>query len=286
MTVKTPLLSINELSVTYGAGPGAVKAVRNLSCDIGCAEVVGLVGESGSGKSTVAQAILGLLDSDNSAISGSIEFSADNVLAYDSAQWRAVRGSRIGMLFQSPESSFNPVTTIGEQMLESLCWHKALSKAQAKTAAIKALSDVGMPRPDEVFHHYAFELSGGMCQRAALALAMSLQPSLLLADEPTASLDVVAQAELVRWMGRVQKQRQLAMLVISHDLNLIARLADRILVMYQGEILEQGPTRSVLENPQHDYTRALINAVPRLTKYPSISAGESLYQANTEEVQS
>ena len=281
MNNHSPLLSIDDLCVSYGPRENRVNAVRNVSFDIGAGEVVGLVGESGSGKSTVAQSILGLLDQRNTSIDGTIEFAGENLFSYDSRRWGAVRGRRIGMIFQSPESSFNPIVTIGEQMFEALRWHMALSKAEAKHAALTALKNVGMPRPEEVIHNYAFELSGGMCQRAALAMVMALKPSLVLADEPTASLDVVAQAELVRWLALTQKQQGFAMLVISHDLNLISRLADRLLVMYHGEILERGGTHSVLHNPQHTYTEELINAVPRLTQ-PTVTIDLPSQKHNSE----
>lgn len=264
------LLSVDDLSVSYGGGEGRgaerVEAVRKVSFDIGTGEVVGLVGESGSGKSTIAQAILGLLDKNTATIKGRIQFADNNLFALDTPRWREIRGRRIGMIFQSPESSFNPVASIGEQMIEALRWQRKLSKQEAKQTALSALQELGMPRPEEVMHNYAFELSGGMCQRAALAMVMALAPSLILADEPTASLDVVAQAELIRWLAAVQKKRGFSMLVISHDLNLIARLSDRLLVMHQGRILERGTTQSVLDHPQHDYTKTLINAVPRLTE--------------------
>jgi len=277
MKKQDPLLSVKDLSVTYDSGESSVLAVKNVSFDINAGEVVGLVGESGSGKSTIAQSILGLLDQNGVRTSGSIDFSGENVFSYDSDHWGAVRGRQVSMIFQSPESSFNPVATIGAQMVEALRWHMDLSKSEAQTAALMALSDVGMPRPEEIMHNYAFELSGGMCQRAALAMVMSLKPSLVLADEPTASLDVVAQAELVRWLGLIQQTRAFAMLVISHDLNLIARLAHRMLVMYHGEVLERGEAQAVLNNPQHPYTNKLINAVPRLTR-PVQAAPESIKQ--------
>lgn len=270
MSDAPTLLAVNNLSVRYGASnsarDGGVDAVRNVSFTISAGEMVGLVGESGSGKSTIAQSILGLLDQSSTTTQGNIQFNGDDVFTYDSRRWRTVRGRQIGMIFQSPMSSFNPVMTIGQQMVEVLRCHRALSKAEAKKLALTALNDVGMPRAEAVMEHYAFELSGGMCQRAALAMVMALKPALILADEPTASLDVVAQAELVRWLSLIQKKQGFAMLIISHDLNLMARLADRLVVMYQGKILEQGAAKSLLENPQHAYTAKLINAIPRLTE--------------------
>lgn len=264
------LLSVDHLSVSYGAGAQAVQAVRDMSFTIAPGEIVGLVGESGSGKSTVAQAILGLLNQDvsgqsSASVSGDIQFEGRSLLTA-SHHLQRVRGRHIGMMFQSSHSAFVPQMTIGQQMTEAIRWHLKLNKSQAQQLALVALQDVGMPRPEEILHNYAFELSGGMCQRAALAMIMALQPSLILADEPTASLDVVAQAELVRWLADIQKKRGFAMLMISHDLNLIARLANRLLVMYQGEVLEQGDTHSVLTQPQHPYTAELISAIPRLTE--------------------
>lgn len=272
MSQSTPLLAIQNLSVHYGSGGEQVAAVRDVSFDVHAGEVVGLVGESGSGKSTIAQSILGLLDSQSTHTQGQIQFLTDSVFSYDDAQWGKVRGGQIGMIFQSPTSSFNPITTIGEQIIEALRWHLKLNRRQATQAALEALTEVGMPRPEQVMDNYAFELSGGMCQRAALAMVMALKPTLILADEPTASLDVVAQAELVRWLAHIQKKQGFAMLIISHDLNLIARLADRLLVMYQGEILERGQAQCILSNPQHPYTAKLIRAVPRLSEH-KLNAG-------------
>ncbi len=264
MKKMNPLLNVKQLSVRYATGADEVRAVDEVSFSIRPGEVVGLVGESGSGKSSVAQAILGLLDQHNTTIAGRIEFDGENLFSCDESGWNAVRGRRIGMIFQSPESSFNPVATVGAQMVEALRWHFKLAKVEARQRALAALREVGMPRPEEVMHNYAFELSGGMCQRAALALVMALQPALVLADEPTASLDVLAQAELVQWLALIQKKRGFAMLVISHDLNLVARLADQVLVMHGGRLLEKGATRRVLANPQHPYTEQLLRAVPRL----------------------
>lgn len=264
MNKLNPLLNVKQLSVCYATGGGEVRAVEEVSFSIRPGEVVGLVGESGSGKSSVAQAILGLLDQHNTTIAGRIEFDGESLFSCNESGWNSVRGRRIGMIFQSPESSFNPVATVGSQMVEALQWHFKLAKVEARQCALAALREVGMPRPEEVMHNYAFELSGGMCQRAALALVMALQPALVLADEPTASLDVLAQAELVQWLALIQKKRGFAMLVISHDLNLVARLADQVLVMHGGHLLEKGATREVLTNPQHPYTEQLLRAVPRL----------------------
>ncbi|MCH2040102.1 MAG: ABC transporter ATP-binding protein [Saccharospirillaceae bacterium] len=264
------LLSVDHLSVCYGSGAAAVHAVCDVSFAIAPGEIVGLVGESGSGKSTIAHAAMGLLNQDVSghsglSVGGDIQFKGRSLLT-EKSHLNRVRGRHIGMMFQSSHSAFNPQMTIGQQMAEAIRWHLKLNKSQALQLALTTLQDVGMPRPEEILHNYAFELSGGMCQRAALAMVMALQPSLILADEPTASLDMVVQAELVRWLADIQKKRGFAMLMISHDLNLIARLADRLLVMYQGEVLEQGDTHSVLTQPQHPYTAELLNAIPRLTQ--------------------
>ncbi|WP_319381530.1 ABC transporter ATP-binding protein [Thiomicrorhabdus sp.] len=265
MNATESMLSIRNLSIDYKNGCEWVKAVKGVSMHIAAGEVVGLVGESGSGKSSVAQAILGLMDGKSTVLKGDIRFCGEPVLNYDNNRWCEIRGRKIGMVFQSPMSSFNPASTIGEQMIEAICWHGKFDESAAYQLAVQALQEVGMPRPEEIMRHYAFELSGGMCQRAALALAIVLEPELVVADEPTASLDVVAQAELIKWLKKLQAARGFAMLIISHDFNLISRLTDRTFVMFRGDLVETGETKNLLSNPQYEYTARLIDAVPKLS---------------------
>lgn len=258
------LLSVRSLKCRYMTGQGSICAVDGIDLDVDAGEVVGIVGESGSGKSTLALALLGLLDRPGCAVDGLISFKGHDLRTLREDYWCRVRGRQIGMIFQSPEASFSPVATIGRQMTEVLQVHRGMSKATAMAAAEQTLAKVGMPRPAEIMQNYPFELSGGMCQRAALALAISLQPALLLADEPTASLDLLAQAQITQILINMRRQYRLAMIVISHDLGLVSRVADRIAIMYAGRIVELGPTTHVLQLPRHPYTQALLASIPRL----------------------
>lgn len=262
--MTTPLLAVRGLKTHYQTARGAVRAVDGVDLDIAAGEVVGVVGESGSGKSTLAQSLLGLIDAPGRVADGSIEFEGRELRGLTEPEWRTLRGRRIAMIFQSPEASFSPSATIGRQMIEVLRTHRGLDKTTARAAAQRALTEVGMPRPPEILDSYPFELSGGMCQRAALALALSLEPALLLADEPTASLDLLAQAEMTRLFGELRRRLTLTMLIISHDLGLIGRLADRVVIMYAGRVVESGATAEVLRAPCHPYTRGLIASLPSL----------------------
>ncbi len=262
------LLSVRGLKSHYHAAQGVVRAVDGVTLEVRAGEVVGVVGESGSGKSTLALSLMGLLDPPGRVAEGVIDFEGRDLRGLNERQWRAVRGRRIGMIFQSPEASFSPNATIGRQITQALRTHRLLSAAAARDAAQQALTMVGMPRPREILDSYPFELSGGMCQRAALALALSLEPALLLADEPTASLDLLAQAEMTRLFGELRRRLQLTMLIISHDLGLIGRLADRVVIMYAGRVVESGPTEQVLRSPRHPYTRGLLASLPRLEAEP------------------
>ncbi|MDQ3186660.1 MAG: ABC transporter ATP-binding protein [Pseudomonadota bacterium] len=258
------LLSVRDLKCHYMTAQGVVRAVEGVDLDVHAGEVVGVVGESGSGKSTLALSVLGLLDRPGRIVEGTINFKGHDLRALSEDSWCQVRGRRISMIFQSPEASFSPTATIGRQMTEVLQAHRGMKKAAANIAAEQALMKVGMPRPVEILECYPFELSGGMCQRAALALAISLQPELLLADEPTASLDLLAQAEITQLLIDMRHQYRLSVIIISHDLGLVSRMADRVMIMYAGRIVESGPTIHVLQSPRHPYTQALLASIPRL----------------------
>ena len=268
MTAQSPLLAVSNLKSSYFTGRGVISAVDGVSFDLYQGQTVGIVGESGSGKSTLALSLLGLLERPGRVVAGEIRFAGKNLRTLNETEWREVRGRQIGMIFQSPEASFNPVATVGEQMCEALITHQRLTQASASEKAHDALAIVGMPRPREILKSYAFELSGGMCQRAALGLALSLNPTLLLADEPTASLDVLAQEEMIRLFKEMQKRLNLSMVIISHDLGLIGKVAARIIVMYAGKIVEAGPTWQVLRTPRHPYTRGLLASQLRLDPEP------------------
>ncbi len=274
----TALLTVRGLKSHYQSARGVVRAVDGVDIEVCGGEVVGVVGESGSGKSTLALSLIGLLDPPGHITEGAVEFEGRDLRALDEEQWRSVRGRRIGMMFQSPEASFSPTATIGRQMVEALRIHHRIEANAARIEAQRALAMVGLQRPEEIFDNYPFELSGGMCQRAALALVLSLEPALLLADEPTSSLDILAQAEMAKLFGELRQRQQFTMLIISHDLGLISKLADRVVIMYAGRVVESGPTHQVLSKPRHHYTFGLLASLPRLESVPhriSVLAGQA-----------
>ena len=263
---KTPLLSVSHLKSYYFSAQGLIRAVDGVSLDLYRGDILGIVGESGSGKSTLALSLLGLLDPPGRIEEGGIQFQGEDLPTLDEAGWQGIRGKKIGMIFQSPEGSFNPISTIGRQISEALQTHRSLSRKKADKEAEMALARVWMPQPEEVFERYPFEISLGMCQRASLALALSLNPSILIADEPTASLDIVSQAEMARLFSELQETRNLSMIIISHDLGLVRTIADRVAVMHAGKIVEEGPTEQVLEAPRHPYTQGLVSSELRLDR--------------------
>lgn len=263
---KTPLLSVSHLKSYYFSAQGLIRAVDGVSLDLYRGDILGIVGESGSGKSTLALSLLGLLDPPGRIEEGGIQFQGEDLPTLDEAGWQGIRGKKIGMIFQSPEGSFNPISTIGRQISEALQTHRSLSRKEADKEAEMALARVWMPQPEEVFERYPFEISLGMCQRASLALALSLNPSILIADEPTASLDIVSQAEMARLFSELQETRNLSMIIISHDLGLVRTIADRVAVMHAGKIVEEGPTEQVLEAPRHPYTQGLVSSELRLER--------------------
>lgn len=252
------LLAVRHLSCHYKTLQGAVKAVDGVSFDLHRGEVLGIVGSSGSGKSTLALSILGLLDHSAIVSKGNIEFKGQYLGSLNEKDWQQLRGSQIGMIFQSAQNTFNPVMTIGQHIIEALSTHRTESYEEAKTKAIDALKMVGMLHPEKIMQCYSFELSGGMCQRAALALAISLQPDVLIADEPTASLDVLSQSEIIDLLITISKQLNLAMIIITHDLSLAAKISDCIAVMAAGKFVETGSSAQIFRNPANPYTKDLL----------------------------
>lgn len=263
------MIRLDGLSVEYVLPRGRLLAVDGVSLALGEGESLGIVGESGSGKSTLAVAVLGLLDASARIVGGSVRFRGRDISAFGDNEWRTIRGRKIGAIFQSPQDSFNPARTIGWHFEEALHAHFPLSAAAAKQRALAALDLVQMPRAAEVMQSYAFELSGGMCQRAALALALVLEPELLIADEPTSSLDLLAQVEIARLLEELRRQLQLSMMVISHDMGLIGRLADRVAVMHRGRMVETGVTGEVFMRPAHAYTDRLLSSIIGLERGPA-----------------
>jgi peptide/nickel transport system ATP-binding protein len=265
-----PLISVKDLTIRFKTDEGLVTAVEGVSFDIAPGEVLGLVGESGSGKSVTAKALM-LLNPDNAVYDpgSSITLNAgeepvDVLSLTDSKDLMVVRGGAVSMIFQEPMASFAPAISIGGQMVEQLLIHSDMNKAKAKEISIEMLARVGIPDPAQRFGQYAFEFSGGMRQRAMIAMALSTKPKLLIADEPTTALDVTIQAQVIDLMKDLVSEFHMAILFITHDLGVIAQTVDRVAVMYLGKLVEKGTVRQVLRNPGHPYTQGLLHALPRL----------------------
>jgi peptide/nickel transport system ATP-binding protein len=265
--MTTPTLRIDNLKLGFKSHRGMVEVLHGISLHIGRGEKVALVGESGSGKSVTARIVLGMLQALKSArISGTLEFEGTNLETLKPASRHALRGTRMSMIFQDPTSSLNPVYTIFTQFHEVLRRAEpGIATEQARQRAISALSDVSIAEPDRVLDSYAFQLSGGMNQRVMIAMALVNNPSLLLADEPGTALDVTVQAQTLRLMSELVEKHRTSVLFISHNLGVVREFADRVYVIYKGNIVEQGPTDALFADPRHPYTRALLSAVPRIT---------------------
>ena len=263
---RGPLLAVDDLRVEF-AGRRVVHAVRGLSYTIAPGETLGLVGESGSGKSVSALALLGLLPKRVGRITaGSVRFEGRELVGLPEDQLRQVRGARIAMIFQDPLSSLNPVLTVGRQITEGLETHRGLNHTAASKRAVELLDMVGIPAPRRRVHDYPHQFSGGMRQRAMIAMALACEPALLIADEPTTALDVTIRAQILDLLGRLRADLNMAVLMITHDLGVVAGFADRLAVMYAGRIVETGQTEDVLARPEHPYTVGLLQSLPRLDR--------------------
>lgn len=265
-----PLISVKDLTLRFKTDEGLITAVEDVSFDIAPGEILGLVGESGSGKSVTAKSLM-LLNPDNaeydpqSRITLNIDAKPIDVFSLAKARDRMViRGGAISMIFQEPMASFAPAITVGSQMVEQLLIHSDMNTAKAKEISIEMLARVGIPDPAQRFGQYAFEFSGGMRQRAMIAMALSTKPKLLIADEPTTALDVTIQAQVIDLMKDLVGEFHMAILFITHDLGVIAQTVDKVAVMYLGKLIETGTVREVLRNPRHPYTQGLMNALPKL----------------------
>jgi oligopeptide/dipeptide ABC transporter ATP-binding protein len=264
-----PLISVKDLTIRFKTDEGLVTAVEKVSFDIAPGEVLGLVGESGSGKSVTAKALM-LLNPDNavydpeSSITLNIGDESIDVLSLGPKDRMIIRGGAVSMIFQEPMASFAPAITIGDQMVEQLLIHSDMNAARAKEISIEMLERVGIPDPAIRFGQYAFEFSGGMRQRAMIAMALSTKPKLLIADEPTTALDVTIQAQVIDLMKDLVSEYHMAILFITHDLGVIAQTVDHVAVMYLGNLVEKGAVRQVLRKPEHPYTQGLMNALPKL----------------------
>ncbi|WP_442847413.1 ABC transporter ATP-binding protein [Leeuwenhoekiella sp. H156] len=274
--VKDALLHIKTLNLEFKSGKTVNKVLQDVDFFIRKNEILGVVGESGSGKSVTSLAILGLLPERISRItSGAIYFEGQNLLEYSQDQLRNLRGKDISMIFQEPMSSLNPSMKCGKQVTEILLRHTQISKSEAKNEVIKLFNQVKLPRPEAVFNSYPHEISGGQKQRVMIAMAIACKPKLLIADEPTTALDVTVQKEIILLLKELQQQTGMSILFISHDLSLVSEIADRVIVMYKGKIVESGSAVEIFKNPKEDYTKALIYARPstteRLAKLPTVA---------------
>ena len=265
MEENRKLLEVKDLKVSFFTPAGEVKAVNGISYSLGYNEVMGIVGESGSGKSVEAYSIIGLLQSPGKVTGGSILFEGENVLEYDDEKMRQFRGNKVSMIFQNPMTCLNPVYTIGDQLMEALtCHDKSISKTQARVRAIQMLELVGINNAVKRVDQYPHEFSGGMRQRAMIAMALICEPKLLIADEPTTALDVTIQAQILELMKDLQKKENTSIIFITHNLGVVAEICDRVSVMYAGHIVEQGLVQDIFYRPQHPYTKGLIASTPRL----------------------
>jgi len=272
-----PLLSVQDLQTQFATPGGVVRAVDGLSFDVGAGETVAIVGESGCGKSVTSMSILRLIQEPPGRIGGRILFEGRDLLQVSEAEMRRLRGNTISMIFQEPMTSLNPVLTIGRQIGEAVRLHEGASASQAEARAVEMLTLVGIPAPARRVREYPHQLSGGMRQRVMIAMALACNPKLLIADEPTTALDVTIQAQILDLMRDLQARLGSAILLITHDLGVVAETAQRVVVMYAGRKVEEASVAELFANPQHPYTRGLLGAVPRLgsASETGVKAGRS-----------
>lgn len=270
---QQPLLEVSDLEISFHTQDGVLKAVAGVSFHIRTGETMGLVGESGCGKSVTAYSILQLLPSPPAHVKGSIRFDAQELLSLNEEEMRSVRGRRVSMIFQEPMSSLNPIMTIGRQIAEVIREHQKKSPREARLVAIDMLARVGMPSPETRFDEYPHQMSGGMKQRAMIAMALVCRPRLLIADEPTTALDVTIQAQILDLLRELQGELDMSVLLITHDLGVVAETCDRVAVMYAGRIVEQAVVKDLFEHPLHPYTRGLFRSLP------SIASGSRTLEA-------
>ena len=264
MDNRTPLLEVKDLNIAFGSGKNPIPTVHDANFQIYPGETVAIVGESGSGKSTTARAIIDLLPATGHVTSVSIVFQGEELVGASDKQMSAIRGRKIGLVPQDPMTNLNPVWTIGQQITEALAANHIAKGKAAKARACELLAEAGMPEPEKHFNQYPHEFSGGMCQRALIAIGLHARPALLIADEPTSALDVTVQKQILDHLEGLIENLDTAVLLITHDLGLAAERATRVIVMQHGHIVEQGPSREILTNPQHPYTKKLIAAAPSL----------------------
>ncbi|HEY9503048.1 MAG TPA: ABC transporter ATP-binding protein, partial [Pyrinomonadaceae bacterium] len=262
---KQHLLEVRDLRTQFPTRSGLVRAVDCVSFNLDRGELLGLVGESGCGKSMTALSIMRLVAPPGKIVSGEVIFDGKDLLKLSDAEMRQMRGDDIAMIFQDPMTSLNPVFTVGEQIAEALRLHRKLSRSDARAATIDAMREVAIPDPARRVNDYPHQLSGGMRQRVMIAMALACNPKLLIADEPTTALDVTIQAQILELLDELRQHRELAVLLITHDLGVVAEVADRVAVMYTGRIVEESDVDELFERPKHPYTEGLLRSVPKLT---------------------
>ncbi len=271
----TPLLSVRNLRTSFYQDEGTTKAVDGASFDVAAGKTLGIVGESGCGKSVTAQSILRLVVPPGRIVEGEILLTREDGTRTDLTQldangreMRSIRGGDIGLVFQEPMTSFSPVHTIGAQLIEAVMLHNDIKPKEARLRGIEALRSVGIPKPERRIDEYSFELSGGLRQRAMIAVALSCDPRLLIADEPTTALDVTTQAQILDLLRKIQRERGMAVMLITHNLGVVAEMADDVVVMYLGRVVEQGPVDDIFHDPKHPYTKALLQSIPSIDSVP------------------
>jgi peptide/nickel transport system ATP-binding protein len=262
-----PLLSVRDLRVGFATEEGIVQAVDGVGFELSPGEVLAIVGESGSGKSVTAQTLIGLTRANNARIEGSVQLSGEELTEASDADMRRLRGEKLAMVFQDPMTSFNPVYRIGDQIIEAIRAHRpGTSKQEGKARVVELFEAVGIPKAEQRVDDYPHEFSGGMRQRAMIAMALALEPEVLIADEPTTALDVTIQAQILDLLEQLNRERNLATILITHDLGVVAEVADRVLVMYAGKVVEQGTLDEIFYDPQHPYTWGLLGSLTRIDR--------------------
>lgn len=258
------MLDVKNLKVSFGSKQGELIAVDDVSFSVRVGETVALIGESGSGKSVTSQAIMGLLPDYGRVINGEVSFLNKNLLALSEQEMRHIRGKKVSMIFQDATVSLNPTMKVGRQIVEGLRYHRIITKKEWKGEALRLLSVVGFQHPNQIYHQYPGELSGGMKQRAMIAMAISCEPQMIIADEPTTALDVTIQKQILDLMDGYKRSTETSILLITHDFGLVSEYADRVLVMYDGKIVEAADVFTLFRNPVHPYTKGLMNSIPRI----------------------
>jgi oligopeptide/dipeptide ABC transporter ATP-binding protein len=264
--VAEKLLEVEDLTVSFATEDGTVQAVDGVSFELERGKVLGIVGESGSGKSVTAMTIMGLTRGVNARFTGAVRHHGKDLLTASDAEMQEIRGNEIGMIFQDPMTSLNPVYRVGEQIVEAIRAHESVDKKTANRRAVELLKQVGIPNPESRVDDFPHQFSGGMRQRAMIAIALACNPAVLIADEPTTALDVTIQAQIVELLARLKSDFDSAVIMITHDLGVVADVADEILVMYAGRVVERAPTRELFYDPQMPYTWGLLGSIPRLDK--------------------